>query len=203
MIVDWNVWGPIIGSTIGAVISFILAIRLVYFKDRKKQKEENKKIKKLFEDLFNGFSKLYDNEGCILLFRTFPLILEDIQEKLQMITSFDYKKETLSEFSGKIKATASGKNPEDMTIWIYNHEWFFKLDIFYYDNFLNMGFNISLNNLKEKTSFTNNKNEILINFLTYLENEYRNANIIGKKEILLTDTITDEIKSYYSTKNGN
>jgi hypothetical protein len=47
-------------------------------------------------------------------------------------------------------------------------------------------------------SYYKNKSETLINFLTYLEKEYKNAKIIGKKKTLLTDEIINSIKTHYS-----
>ena len=152
--------------------------------------------------MFNGFCNIYKDEGCILLFRTIPLILEDIQQKLQMITNINYKKKLLIDVKNEFTQGGSA--------WIYDHEWIFKLNIEIF-NFSTIQFKFdtdyTLNNIKEDFILAKKKQkndpEILINFLKYLENEYRNANIIGKEEILLSKERVKSIKSHYSTKNGN
>jgi hypothetical protein len=192
---DWD-WNIIIGSA----ISFFFAVILLFIRELWIWLKERNRKKELFEDLFNGFSKLYDSEGCILLFRTIPLILDDIQKKLQMITSVDYKIEE-KYYDMKIVGFTRTKDPTKMIAWMYNHLWYFTLDVRSISGTSEPDFSESLYDIKEK-KYSSDNPEILIKFLTYLQDEYRDKNIIRKKKTLLTDEIIAQLKTHYSNKNG-
>lgn len=184
----------------GSVISFVFAVCLLFLREFIVWIKERNRKRELFEDLFNGFSTLYKDEGCVLLFRTIPLILDDIQQKLQMITSFDYKKQNIYGDGMQNNTNVDIKNPEYMILWIYNHIWFFKLEVNFLFGTSKPEFSDSLYDMEENKYFSQ-KPEILIKFLRYLEDEYKKSKIIiWKKKTLLTDEIINSIKAHYSNK---
>jgi hypothetical protein len=198
---DWtNLVGSLIGSIIGAAISFGFAVLLLSLKEKRKERKESEKKEKLYKDLFKGFSKLYENAGCVLLFRTFPLIIEDIQQKLSMITNLDYILEEIRNDDSKMINVYQTRDPTKMIIWLYDHEWYFKIHVSKHGDYIDIGYSVQLNNMVENKTFHNNEAENLIKFLEYLENKYQESNIIGKDEIILSNEIKDSIKSYYSKK---